>query len=89
MEGEKIYVQVKYSPYGECEIKFGPSHAVGVFHCRRQFHAPQAHFIRSAGTNFTEKALADARAFSMSMGDGKTAPFGALRFQFLCNTKLF
>ena len=29
--------------------------------------------------DFTEKALAEARAFSMSMGDGKTVPFGALQ----------
>ncbi len=26
---------------GRCEIKFVPSHAAGVFHCRRQFHTRQ------------------------------------------------
>ena len=49
-----LVFQVKYSAYAECEIihfvnceifcfakceiKFVPSHAAGVFHCRRQFH---------------------------------------------------
>ena len=32
----------------------------------------EAYFTRSEGTNFTEKALASARAFSMSMEDEKT-----------------
>ena len=62
----------QHTPCG-CK-KISPSHAASVFHCRRQFHAQQAHFARSTGTNFTEKVLARARAFSMSMGDGKTIP---------------
>ena len=33
---------VKYRvPWPRCEIKFVPSHAAGVFHCRRQFHTRQ------------------------------------------------
>lgn len=33
---------MKYcSRWSQCEIKFVLSHAVGVFHCRRQFHTRQ------------------------------------------------